>query len=426
MKIEKIKIEIANGRSNSVINELISIISLYEKEVAKKDDLAKIKNEVYLLSARVSSLQEHERKNTLDFNIASIEKTKITNSLLDLIDEIRNYNHFFDFLNSELSSIIIASENNKERKQIATKFVKNFMEKKFNVLFEEFRYSNKDELDGLIYIRRRNGNLGDKIHYKLIYDMSLGYDVRLKNHIRINVDKGQLESCKQKWQHMENPVIVFYVIKDNKGFTCWWGDLKSEKIFAPDNKNQLLIHKQQKLGIHSFGNIKKLFGYKLVDEDLQTIILDRNDVNYFPISKSIKSIAREYYKEWSNSPEEERRNPALGEVIINRVGWRHMTRKSRTCEKIIQSWFLFGAARKMIKEVETFMPLGHNKYVNLSENRVLYKDYVGLKCKVVFPQRFASPIMIVLKRQQVYDSKYGNNLQNKKVWLYSIYESRRG
>lgn len=429
MTIIDLKNEVGKARINLVINELLSAVSLYYnyKNKTNREDISELENDIYSLSARISTIQEQERRNTLEFDKVMTEKSRITSSLLKLLDFIYEFKDFSLFIDSKLASAVQKAEKEKANNQESSNFIKQYFEKNFNVIFQEFKYKNREELDGLIYLKLKNGKLGDKIYFKLSHAIKITTDKNLfKNHIRIKFPNDYLDKYKVIWKNIDHPVILLHIVKINNVFNCWWVNLKNKGSFAPDNNNHLIFPKQQKLGKHSFGDIKKLFGYRLIDEDLQLIALRRKDVNYFPISESIKDTARQFYRNWSHSPKEERTNPALGEITVNRVGWRHMTRKNRTNERVIQSWFLFGAAKKIIQEVNTFIPLGHNKYEHFSDNRIIYRDFVGLKGQVMFPHRQESQVMVVLKRQQVYDNKYGNELQDKKIWLYSIYESKRG
>ncbi|KTD39443.1 hypothetical protein Lmor_0094 [Legionella moravica] len=90
----------------------------------------------------------------------------------------------------------------------------------------------------------------------------------------------------------------------------------------------------------------------------------------------------------------ERFNTNFGEITVNRVDWRHISRPGRKPERIIKSWLLLGAAKKIIKEVNFYHRLGRAtkkeygqcdyKYYDASLKLV---DYIGLRAKINFPHR---------------------------------------
>lgn len=77
--------------------------------------------------------------------------------------------------------------------------------------------------------------------------------------------------------------------------------------------------------------------------------MDVEDVSYFNFtSKTIKQAAKSFYKEWALSAD--RINPSIGEIIVSREGWRHISRRGRKPERIIQSWLLLGVAKKLFRK----------------------------------------------------------------------------
>lgn len=185
----------------------------------------------------------------------------------------------------------------------------------------------------------------------------------------------------------------------------------------------IFIPKSQRFGLHTVGDMCKLCGKRLLDWNLQPIKLKRKDISLFNLKDQIKFQAREFYTKWATSEVSERTNPELGEIIINRVGWKHMTRSNRKTERIIQSFLLLGVAKRMIKEVQVSERFAHPEF-KMDGDTGVFLDYVGLRAFASFPHRYESAIVVVLKRQVKKNLQSGQEL-SRTIWFYSIYESSR-
>ena len=145
---------------------------------------------------------------------------------------------------------------------------------------------------------------------------------------------------------------------------------------------------------------------------------------FFTFKNTLKEQAREFYKNWGALPSEGRAHKKLGEIIVNRVGWRHITRAGRKTERIQQSFNLLGVAKKMITEIDSFENFGH-PILETKDDKIISKRYLGIRAFVIFPHRYESSVTVVLRNKIITNSKTGDELENK-TWFYSIYESRRG
>lgn len=142
------------------------------------------------------------------------------------------------------------------------------------------------------------------------------------------------------------------------------------------------------------------------------------------MNMSIKNFARKFYKNWSKSSVIHRKNRILGEITINRVGWRHMSRKSRGYDRIYHSWLLLSAAKKIITEVDNFFEFRRAKLETSPNSNYKVFGFLALRAKVVFPNRQESVIQVVLRGYRLYNKE--TNLIEQKYWFYSVYEPRRG
>lgn len=295
--------------------------------------------------------------------------------------------------------------------------------------FQEFDARNDDGIDGLILFKKNGTVTGEIVQCQI--KSGSGYKTNHDpKHIGVKLGIKYIQKHRPRWNSITEPAILIYVDEPtdkNKMPNAWWVDLKSDDSYSNKAKSMILIPKYQRFADHTIGEIKKLCGTRHLDNNLQQIKLRRQDVNLFNLKEDLKKQARKIYVEWANrdlTPITERINPKLGEIIISRVGWKHITRKNRKTERILQSFHLLGAAKQMIKRVKEPVLLGHSSYK--SENGVgISSDYIGLRALITFPHRYESALMVVLKRQRKVDENNGKEIDCK-IWFYSIYEARRG
>lgn len=290
--------------------------------------------------------------------------------------------------------------------------------------WQPYDHINDNGVDGIIIKRKKGTDTGEIIYVQVKCGSGKGYYKATKNrpqHFGVNVGEEYINSHKQRWNTLFGPVILVYV--DFKSEKAWWTDLKDEMSFTNDNKSIILIPKTQRFGEHSFGNFKKLKGFLHTDPELKEIILKKENVDYFNfVKKTIKVSAKEFYKKWSIS--NERDNPSLGEIIVSREGWRHISRKGRKPERIIQSWNLLGAAKQIIQTVEKAYQLRQFKSSHDQLGNYLITDYISLRGQVIFPQRHSSIVQVVLIRKRKFNST--NNLIENKTRFLSVYEPMNG
>lgn len=290
--------------------------------------------------------------------------------------------------------------------------------------WQPYHPNNDNGVDGIIIKRKRTIDTGEIIFVQVKCGTGNGYYKATQNrpkHFGVNVGKEYIESHRPKWEILPGPAILVYV--DYKTEKAWWTDLKNNDSFTDTNKSIILIPKSQRFGAHSFGNFNKLKGYLSVDPLLKEIILSRDDVSYFNIAKkSPKEAAKDFYKKWSLS--NERTNPALGEIIISREGWRHLSRKGRKSDRILQSWSLLGAAKRILQTITKAYQLRVNEYDQDDNGNYVITDYISLRARVIFPQRVSTIVQVVLFRKRVFNSV--DSLTDNQIRFLSVYEAAAG
>ncbi|MCH8961835.1 MAG: DUF4365 domain-containing protein, partial [Bacteroidetes bacterium] len=207
---------------------------------------------------------------------------------------------------------------------------------------------NDNGIDGII-IDRVDGNDTGSLYYVQVKcgNSYINSSNRRPAHLGIKLGREYIETHRPRWNALQGPAVLVYV--DFHTRKAWWTDLKAASSYCPEqNRGIILIPKHQRFGVHSIGHLRKLRGYFDIDRNLDVIHLQQKDLLTNSLSKSLKVCARDFYKEWSSSPIQERNNPMLGEISVSRVGWRHITRRGRGADNIIQSWLLLGAAKRII------------------------------------------------------------------------------
>lgn len=322
---------------------------------------------------------------------------------------------------------------NKQKEIIGITAVSQAVVVEWNCDWQEYSHINDEGIDGIILMRR--GQKASKATGGVVFVQikcgGNGYrqdQVQHPNHICINLGREYIEKHRPRWNRMPGPAILIFVDDtiDHKNPPCWWVDVKSDNSYSTTNKSQILIPKNQKFGSHSKGIFHQLCGTGPTDRLLPTITLTRAQDIKINLSKteSLRNDAWEYYKDWRGCLSD-RSNPALGEIFVNRTGWKHITRFGRRSERIVQSWLLLAAARQVVKSVSDIDFLRHGETVTLEDGTTRVIDYLGLRANVKFTYRHESVVQVVLKRIRIINATFGQK-EREKIWFYSVYELRRG
>ncbi len=323
--------------------------------------------------------------------------------------------------------------DNRVKERIGINKVSTIVEGVWGCGWQEYGAQNDDAVDGVIIMRRgekRPTDTGGMVFVQVKCGGS-GYrkdQVQYPDHIGVQLGKEYIVKHKARWAKLPGPSVIVFVDDSlsKEAPPAWWADLRDASTFSPTNEGMLLIPKTQIFSHHTKGEFRRLCGTSHIDRELEKISISRGDV-FIPSlgrSESLRNDAWEYYKVWRSNIVE-RTNPVLGEVLINRVGWKHITRHGRHSERIIQSWLLLGAAKKAIMESKKIYQLGRAREKAFPDGNTELTDYLGIRVNVSFPHRHESIVQVILKRSRLL--KPGSaSPERQKIWFYSVYELRRG
>jgi hypothetical protein len=287
--------------------------------------------------------------------------------------------------------------------------------------WQPYEHINDNGVDALI-IKRKNGeDTGEILFAQVKCGTGNGYFKKTKNrpkHFGVQVGEEYILKHRPRWEKLPGPIILIYV--DFHTSKAWWTDLRDDNSYSIDNKSIVLIPKYQRFGKHSFGELKKLKGRIFVSKEIKHLNTEKEQFEYLKLGKSIKENAKDFYKKWAKDKVVEREHPELGEIIVSRVGWRHLTRSDRKQNRIVNSLSLLGVAKEIIKQTKKCYQIKELDTTYLSDGSILISDYLALKRKVIFSFRQESLVQVILKRKRLFNPS--KDEIGSKVWFYSVYE----
>lgn len=286
--------------------------------------------------------------------------------------------------------------------------------------WQPFSAINDNGVDSMIIYRKKGVDTGEIMFAQVKCGTGNGYMRITKNrpsHFGVRIGEDYINSHRPRWNNLPGPIILIYV--DFHSRKAWWADLRDDRTYTRDNKGIVLVPKSQRFGKHSFGEFKHLKGRLFVSKEIPEIELTNEYFKYLKLNQSIKQSAHEFYKEWCSSPASDRTHPELGEIIVSRTGWRHITRSDRKQNRIINSLSLLSVAKQIILSTEKCYQV-RNVDARIVNNQLVITDYLAIKCNVKFPFRQRGLIQVILKRKRKLDSS--NNTIGSRIWFYSVYE----
>lgn len=299
--------------------------------------------------------------------------------------------------------------------------------------WQEYAAQNDDAFDGVIIMKRglKNPAATGGLIFVQVKCGSGGYKQlqdQYPDHIGIALGAEYVAKHVPRWMKASGPAILVFVddetSKENPA--AYWTDLKRQDSYSPTNQGMVLVPKHQRFSHHTKGEFHRLCGSNPADQELQEVRLERRDGVTPGLGKHdcLRKDAWNFYATWKSADGFDV-NPALGQIIVNRVGWEHMTRASRLPERVSQSWLLLGAAKKMIAECVRYWTLGHATERIFPDGTCELTDYLALRAKVSFPYRHHSVVQVILRRSRIVDANR-LNMSRQKIWFYSVHELRRG
>ena len=323
--------------------------------------------------------------------------------------------------------------SNRVKERIGINFVAKTVEVDWESGWQEYAAQNDDAIDGVILMRRGTKRPSDTggVVFVQVKCGGNGYrqdQVQYPNHLCIALGKDYIDAHRPRWMKVPGPATLVFVddTVSKQQPLAWWADLKASESYSPTNAGVILVPKTQKFAHHTKSEFHRLCGSGPADRPLEKLRLDRLDTLLPKLGKteSLRDDAWAFYKSW-RADLSACRHSSLGQVLVNRVGWKHITRRGRLPERIVQSWLLLGAARAMVSNCGKVFNLGHAKYRTLPDGNIKVVDYLGLRATVFFSYRHHSVVQVVLRRSRLL-SPLNQQVERQKIWFYSVYELRRG
>lgn len=323
--------------------------------------------------------------------------------------------------------------SNRVKERIGINAVSRLVEVAWESGWQEYAASNDDAIDGAILLRKGRSRPTDTggVVFVQVKCGGNGYRKDQKqhpDHICIALGAEYIAEHKTRWQRVPGPAVLVFVDDtiDKMNPPAWWVNLRDPTAYSATNAGMILIPKKQKFAHHTKGAFHRLCGTGTHDRRLEVCTLSRHEtlIPTLGKSESLRDDAWAFYKAWREDINS-RINPSLGQILVNRVGWKHITRRGRLPERIVQSWLLLGAAKQIISCAENIYKLGHAKQTTFADGNTLIEDYLGLCAIVTFPYRHQSVVQVVLKRSRLI-APVEKCKEREKIWFYSVYELRRG
>ncbi len=317
--------------------------------------------------------------------------------------------------------------------------VTSFVETHLLCGWQGYDAKNDNAFDGMIIMKRGSNALretGGIIFVQIKCGTSGGYKkerITDPDNIGVHVGRDYIESHRHKWNIVPSPAILIFVDADAYEVgqphkykpVMYWVDLKKDESYCGKNKQLILVPKKNKISLKSKSDFHNLCRSYLGDETLGNIFVKSNEglPVHLGTKSTLKTDAWNYYKNWRQRGVF--KHPNLGDIYINGMGWKHITRAGRGSQRIIASWLLLPIARNIIENVASFKVLDRIDIENkIDPNKILIRDYIGIRAHVSFNYRDSSVVQVILKRERLYD--VNNDLLNQNIWFYSVFELRRG
>jgi hypothetical protein len=290
-------------------------------------------------------------------------------------------------------------------------------------------------LDGVLAVKKNSQPTGDLITVQVKTGSSYKTKIEASSDFIINLrDKDKFDKWKNIWRTV--PGVMLFIFADfrngySKAPVFYWADLKNENSYIGQTPKLFIKHTQ--LMDKTFPSAyKKLKGYTPAYKYFtNTPVINKYDslLNISSLSHnlSIKKKASIYYNKWKKGPIHDRTNPAIGEILINRVGWKNICRRGRAKERIIQSLQLLPVAKEMIKSINqsTLLRTKDLPEVNVHDNTLTIERFYYVRALVKFKHRSETIVYVIFK--QITVENYSNRkLISKKTWLFNVYEGCRG
>lgn len=316
--------------------------------------------------------------------------------------------------------------------------------------WQEIGQADDDGIDGLAYLRTMAINAerpADRRFWKHEFTGGIIH-VQIKTgptYVTGTVDDSlkikvvDLAAKREVWRRSPFPCALVYVQAQALGKVpgkAWWVDLKSSDAYSADGHILVPLKNRFQAGLECRRPFSRLAAGQhraLALSDIDMALHGSQPRKLNQMGRGLKWSAWEFYANWKASPVI---NPALGEIIVNRTGWAHITRPERPVPRIMTSFQLLPAAARIIEEVEQWRVLRKGDHIkNLPDGSQRIFDYLGITAMVKWPARATAEVMVILRRETILAASIAQgktsdamtNLQQvqRRIWFYSVYEPGR-
>jgi hypothetical protein len=227
---------------------------------------------------------------------------------------------------------------------------------------------------------------------------------RNANHIKVNVGTRKLQKNAARWRRLVGASIFVYV--DPTDWKMFWVDLRDPNTI---DGTYVLIPRGNAFDLSAKAAIRDLCGTLHKDQNYPLIDTNRQDFSYVSGRSHIQVAARTLYHDLRDNPV--RLDGEDEPIRFLRSGWRHITRRERSCASRFQSFTLLGCVRRIVENssVEDLSLEGH---VSKTGRRLF-----SLRKYVTFPHRQSALVTVVLEKGLDPDGEF--------LSFYTVYEPRR-
>lgn len=291
--------------------------------------------------------------------------------------------------------------------------------------WQEYDQQNDDGIDGEIIPRDKGGqDLGANIFVQSKCGPSF-ISSEDDDYITIHPysDSKKLEEHVERWNRYAMPVILVYTnpekinakgkkYLDLKNPSAWWIRLDNYN-YGTDGTSVIKIPKANKFQEHSKGFLYELVKPLLHNWNHYPLIgLDKPDKVLFS-SMWLQKDAKNFYSQWAKKGSVIKWGNRSIEIKVSRVGWRHITDKSRK-DRVALSMKLLPIAKKVLEHPLSNNPVVLKSDYGYKQGADTFTMHIGFRARV-FLEDSEKKVQVVLKRHVC--KRHGI----EKIWFYSVH-----
>jgi hypothetical protein len=261
--------------------------------------------------------------------------------------------------------------------------------------------TNDDGVDGLIIAEKGGSPTGQVIFVQVKCSPKSG----TASHFKFPVNIERMNRNLRRWRRLVGAAIVIWVDPDSA--KAFWANLRDPETIVG---TQIFVPKSNVFNEKAKRNILSLCGTLHADLLLRRIATTAVDFHYLLGAASIKSGAREVYRNLEASELKFEGSPQ--NIGFTREGWHHLTRRNRAPMARFQSLCLLGAVEKIVRSTHE----SELRTVRPAKGRE--PELVAASATIVFPFRQSAVVMVVFRKRLG-----ANNEANYS--FHTIHEPRR-